>query len=1034
MIYRGETKRALLPNEITSLDTVKALFVRSFGKQLTMEYMDTPRVNIYIHDSNKDIFYELENLSEIKDRTVLKLFEADSSGRGPCGLGPSGMPPITNSDELTPLPAAAIVPGTTTTPVPTITGQPICEPEYVDSWHVKAMKALNRAQKESDLVGVAPPARGASSTLPRPITSNVATEPSGARVGLLGERSKTLGPGFLRGHRFINGGVLPGQQGMGGRVESGYVSSPDGNFEFETSLGRVLPISGRFSSGMSEPKYYRGPESTEEAKERMMHMEAQLSQLTGMVEKALKNKKLGKKTVSFDKAVTYSDDSPPQPTSILMNSAKRQQQVVIQQVVQQHQAVPVVPQHHHHHQHNHLYHSNEEPNLMMDPGLYNHLRGLQRSARDLRQEVKVLRRLTQLQSMAMKDLVQDTYLKLREACIAFAMSQTGALSGNAFDLEMWRVAQDEEIYQKELNELVRSISHLEAKVEETRSGVINKKNKIHLADVENMALVLSKSSRTVTQLKRAFPTLEANLRSSTAFQQQQQLQQQKGDGSTAVATNTSILVTEDFLRRTPERLDNVWRRCKKLTGTLVTLKRLASVQEQRIHPGTSVDVHHVSLSPTPSEMNRLPPAAITSGCEHGSGKESTLDDLLDALQNYSGSGNPPPPPQQQHYHHHHQQQQQLPSASISAVDKLKQQPDNTQGPTTSSPMKRQLPPQAAASLPTNLNPVPNEKQAVGHAELASAVMNGMDEPDSKPSNPVVPPCPAERKSTAILKGAPPPPPPRTSSNKTAHCESLDSGQTKSLDISDVSDEGHNNLRKSNSVTGPPVPLKPTDISSLTAKSRQDLLEVRHQELLQRQKQLQEQYQRLQEMQQKKSAATIVANSSVASTMQQQAISLQHQQQLLQQQNLLEQMKNETAKEAEKLNQKLMEETVLAELSVVEDSKEVESDNPANPDEKNCLGDDFPFADSSLKDGGDTSSDSTSTNEPSADSKDAKPEEEEVLSSVAPEVAPPPPPPDVVAVVVVPQKSANGKIPPEVPARKSKEGNNCNTKVYHSEII
>jgi Actin interacting protein 3 len=109
-----------LPNEITSLDTVKALFVRSFGKLLTMEYMDTPRVKIYIHDSNKDIFYELENLSEIKDRTVLKLFEADSSGRGPCGLGPSGMPPITNSDELTPLPAAAST--VTPTPVPATPG------------------------------------------------------------------------------------------------------------------------------------------------------------------------------------------------------------------------------------------------------------------------------------------------------------------------------------------------------------------------------------------------------------------------------------------------------------------------------------------------------------------------------------------------------------------------------------------------------------------------------------------------------------------------------------------------------------------------------------------------------------------------------------------------------------------------------------------------------------------------------------------------------------------------------------------------
>ena len=44
------------------------------------------RVKIYIHDSGKDIFYELEHLHEIKDRTILKLFETDGSGRGPSGL------------------------------------------------------------------------------------------------------------------------------------------------------------------------------------------------------------------------------------------------------------------------------------------------------------------------------------------------------------------------------------------------------------------------------------------------------------------------------------------------------------------------------------------------------------------------------------------------------------------------------------------------------------------------------------------------------------------------------------------------------------------------------------------------------------------------------------------------------------------------------------------------------------------------------------------------------------------------------------
>ena len=35
-------------------------------------------------------------------------------------------------------------------------------------------------------------------------------------------------------------------------------------------------------------------------------------------------------------------------------------------------------------------------------------------------EVRVLKRLSQLQSMTMNDLVNDTYLKLREAVIVFA--------------------------------------------------------------------------------------------------------------------------------------------------------------------------------------------------------------------------------------------------------------------------------------------------------------------------------------------------------------------------------------------------------------------------------------------------------------------------------------------------------------------------------------------------------------------------------------------------------------------------------------
>lgn len=91
--YRSETKRALLPNEITSIDTVRALFVRSFPRQLTMAYLEGPNVKIYIHDASKDMFYELEDvrshLREIRDRSVLRLFESNEVA-APHGPLPGG--------------------------------------------------------------------------------------------------------------------------------------------------------------------------------------------------------------------------------------------------------------------------------------------------------------------------------------------------------------------------------------------------------------------------------------------------------------------------------------------------------------------------------------------------------------------------------------------------------------------------------------------------------------------------------------------------------------------------------------------------------------------------------------------------------------------------------------------------------------------------------------------------------------------------------------------------------------------------------
>ncbi|ESO07115.1 hypothetical protein HELRODRAFT_152130, partial [Helobdella robusta] len=62
LTFNEETKRSLLPNEVTSMDTVKALFVRSFPHSLTMRWFDDPMKKVYILDRSTNVFYELEDL------------------------------------------------------------------------------------------------------------------------------------------------------------------------------------------------------------------------------------------------------------------------------------------------------------------------------------------------------------------------------------------------------------------------------------------------------------------------------------------------------------------------------------------------------------------------------------------------------------------------------------------------------------------------------------------------------------------------------------------------------------------------------------------------------------------------------------------------------------------------------------------------------------------------------------------------------------------------------------------------------------
>lgn len=97
--HKGETKQATLPNELTTIDTIRALFVCAFPRMLSMEYMSQPHVKIYIYNPSCNIFYELCDIEEVKHESVLRIHHSDPLI--PLVLPPQQLPPMQSQHYAT---------------------------------------------------------------------------------------------------------------------------------------------------------------------------------------------------------------------------------------------------------------------------------------------------------------------------------------------------------------------------------------------------------------------------------------------------------------------------------------------------------------------------------------------------------------------------------------------------------------------------------------------------------------------------------------------------------------------------------------------------------------------------------------------------------------------------------------------------------------------------------------------------------------------------------------------------------------------
>ncbi|XP_054713991.1 LOW QUALITY PROTEIN: coiled-coil domain-containing protein AGAP005037-like [Uloborus diversus] len=621
------------------MDTVRALFVRSFPKQLTMEYLDSPHIRVYIHDPAKDMFYELEDLRDIRDRSVLRIYEQDVNGGGVYSTYDQDLSYFSEPEfdseyqhqhihrskaSKAPLPPAIGYYGTLPTQyLPANRTQTL--PHSASMRTYSPSHAADRGKSQTlppggggtqpppkpqrsfqqtltplgKTVRSTPPPTGPPPSIPSPrsgqprplvpVGSTIPMSPERRHEPLGSYRTPPDRPYSVAGQATYH--ISPERRydppyhsspERRSQQESGYLSSPERRVDHQRSF------SGYSTSSSYEESLYGGsiygtrsgsvtPVIDEEARLRMEYMERQLASLTGLVQKALTT-------------------GPP-------NKVPTPQQQALQQIPTR-DCDP----------------GKNNTKVHLTPEMYVQLRHLRKQTKDLRLEVRNLRRIAQAQSVTARDTVRETCIKIKSM---LASAQAGE---DQVCAERLRVSREEDLYRQDVTTLEKDLTELETQVEELRSNVINRKCRVNMSDVEGMALVLSRASKTVADLKARFPNLQDSLKS-------------------VMAAEMEVVVREEkFLKEEPDRLETALRRCKKLTGTLVTLKRLASVQEQRntgAHPppekSSSSEGNHSdgevqnikTFASDPHTVIHVPPGG------HQRASENALDALLDELQTFT---------------------------------------------------------------------------------------------------------------------------------------------------------------------------------------------------------------------------------------------------------------------------------------------------------------------------------------------------------------------------------------------------------------
>ncbi|KRY77174.1 Coiled-coil domain-containing protein [Trichinella pseudospiralis] len=567
--FKDETKRATLPDDLRYLDDIRELFLHTFSDSISRDYVTSSFVKIYIQNPGKEgLFYELDDLSDINEGSILKLHE---QSRGiPADGSEHGVTFAADHRESLSTPTALTV-FQSSNP---LSSSPYCtgikkemrsnyysESELEGDYRLRKSSSMgmynfgiegynnNRFGSNISAAYRNPMSRyGASKAAPPNLVRKYVSSTINLSKPDVYLREDCLPPAMILQNRrpspFGHSGTLPNKPGILNYPYSEKSCSSDRSDSLSRS-GSVTPI------------------IDEETKVRMFNMEKQLTNLSNLVHSALVGKgvqdavckdwdMLRRELVNGGR-----DDTSDSGSTSRFSDIGSDKLCTIS-----HEKDKIFSE-----GNNNL--EKSKAAAYMTCSGKRMLKSAHQNVQKLQREIRELKKMAETNNTYAKNLVRDmserikVILNTNKHIQVFAEEarKQRAVQQNALLTERNWADQEERRFQETRKCLENKLINLEEDIDKLREQVVTGRRKLKMSDVEYFTETLMQIARTAAALKSDFPVLEDRLKWLMSSEMEKVVREEK------------------FLKEEPFRINAALKRCKKLTNTILTMKRLAQVQD-----------------------------------------------------------------------------------------------------------------------------------------------------------------------------------------------------------------------------------------------------------------------------------------------------------------------------------------------------------------------------------------------------------------------------------------------------------------------